>query len=283
MRRAATESLRDQKNYKSKTWLFSLCSKLNTDAVNTNNTPSLGHFLEVERRAASNFRRNQNVAIYERNDFSSASNPNSLLADGQIATHSNASLGTDSETGSNRGLLEHGNGSGAPLLFSCIRGQLVERWILIERALFQLLRVLSRLFLYLGNFAESYAFKFHWLIVLRIEIVLGLSIQISWWISYSHFQSFTFKLTIFLSQKLSLLNRWDWIQPPPKLLPWPWTLHSSPTSPMLPTSFPASLRLDPMPHQSQGTTLHWPTCSYLASWKVHKAIPNTDSRHKNSN
>lgn len=127
MRRAATESLRDQKNYKSKTWLFSLCSKLNTDAVNTNNTPSLGHFLEVERRAASNFRRNQNVAIYERNDFSSASNPNSLLADGQIATHSNASLGTDSETGSNRGLLEHGNGSGAPLLFSCIRGQLVER------------------------------------------------------------------------------------------------------------------------------------------------------------
>lgn len=125
MRRRATESLRDQKNYKSKTWLFSLCSKLTTDAVNTNNTPSLGHFLEAERRAASNFRRNQNVAIYESNDFSSVSNPNSLFANGQIATHSNASLGADCETGSNRELLEHGNGSRVPL-FSCMRGQLIE-------------------------------------------------------------------------------------------------------------------------------------------------------------
>ncbi|KAJ4704695.1 60S Ribosomal protein [Melia azedarach] len=68
-----TENLRDHRNCKFKPWLFSLCSKLTTDAVNTNNTASLGHFLEAERRAASICRRNQSPANYRPNDFSPVS------------------------------------------------------------------------------------------------------------------------------------------------------------------------------------------------------------------
>ncbi|KAF2303093.1 hypothetical protein GH714_013713 [Hevea brasiliensis] len=68
-RRRTTEALRDQKNCKSKHWFFSLCSKLSTDAVNTNHTSSLGHFLDAERKAA-NIQRSDGPIAYAPNDFS---------------------------------------------------------------------------------------------------------------------------------------------------------------------------------------------------------------------
>ncbi|CAN1142782.1 hypothetical protein LINPERPRIM_LOCUS26172 [Linum perenne] len=87
-------------NYKAKPWIFSLCSRLNTDAVerrasssssiannNMSNPPSLGHFLEVERRASS--------------AVSNGSNSSSKL-------------------------LEHDNGYGSPLVLSCLCGQIIE-------------------------------------------------------------------------------------------------------------------------------------------------------------
>ncbi|XWS59804.1 hypothetical protein CRYUN_Cryun08bG0153200 [Craigia yunnanensis] len=102
--RRTTETARDQKNsYKSRPWLFSLCSKLSTDAVDTNNTQSLGHFLEVERRAASIYKRNQTPTAYGPGDFSPVmltSEPNSLFVGDQIAPRRK----------SDRELLEHGNG-----------------------------------------------------------------------------------------------------------------------------------------------------------------------------
>ncbi|XP_022765816.1 uncharacterized protein At3g17950-like [Durio zibethinus] len=99
-RRKTTETSRDQKNnFKSRPWLFSFCSKLSTDAVDANKDQSLGHFLEVERRAANISRRNQIPA----------------------ATWS-AEYGRKSD----RDLLERGNGHGVPLLLSCLCGQLIE-------------------------------------------------------------------------------------------------------------------------------------------------------------
>ncbi|XP_039059048.1 uncharacterized protein At3g17950-like [Hibiscus syriacus] len=54
-RRITQTSREEKKNCKCRTWLFSLCSKLSTDAVDTNiKSNSLGQFLQVERRAAPN-------------------------------------------------------------------------------------------------------------------------------------------------------------------------------------------------------------------------------------
>ncbi|XP_052173763.1 uncharacterized protein At3g17950 [Diospyros lotus] len=48
------ETSPEKKTCKSKPWMFSLCSKVSTDVNSTTTTtPSLGHFLEAERRAAS--------------------------------------------------------------------------------------------------------------------------------------------------------------------------------------------------------------------------------------
>ncbi|CAK9185293.1 unnamed protein product [Ilex paraguariensis] len=124
------ETSRDKKSStKSKTWLFSLCSKLSTDAVSMNNTPSLGHFLEAERRAATSYRRDQSPNADGPDDFSHAlpvSDSNSLFISGQVAPppQSSSWVGSDGERGSNRGLFEHGNGYGAPLVFSCLCGHL---------------------------------------------------------------------------------------------------------------------------------------------------------------
>ncbi|XVE96866.1 hypothetical protein REPUB_Repub02eG0260300 [Reevesia pubescens] len=132
-RRRTIETPRDQKNnYKSRPWLFSLCSKLSTDAVETNNAQSLGHFLEVERRisAANIYRRNQTpAAAYGPGDFSPlmlTSEPNSLFIGDQIAPRSNAALSVEDGRKSDRELLEHRNGYGTPLFLSCLCGQLIE-------------------------------------------------------------------------------------------------------------------------------------------------------------
>ncbi|XP_021289815.1 uncharacterized protein LOC110420769 [Herrania umbratica] len=125
-RRRTTETLRDQK---SRPWLFSLCSKQSTDAVDTNNAQSLGHFLEVERRAANIYRRNQTPTAYEPDDFSQVmhtSEPNSLFIGDHIAPRSNAALSAEDGRKSDRELSEHGNGYGVPLLLSCLCGQLIK-------------------------------------------------------------------------------------------------------------------------------------------------------------
>ncbi|XP_048226103.1 uncharacterized protein LOC8279567 [Ricinus communis] len=130
-RRRTAENIRDQKsNCKPKPWLFSLCSRLSTDAADTNHsTPSLGHFLEEERRtAASNINRRDGLILYGPNDFSPVVLPNShlnsLFVGDHVAPQSSASNGLRR---SNTELLEHGNGNGAPLLFSCLCAQLGER------------------------------------------------------------------------------------------------------------------------------------------------------------
>ncbi|XP_059667825.1 uncharacterized protein At3g17950-like [Cornus florida] len=125
------ETLRDKKSYKSKTWLFSICSKLTTDAVsmNNNSTPSLGHFLEAERRAATIYRRTQSPAPDDFSHVLPVSDPNSLFINGRVIPpppQSSSWLASDGERGSNRCLFEHGNGYGAPLVLSCLCGQLNE-------------------------------------------------------------------------------------------------------------------------------------------------------------
>lgn len=116
-RRTIAESSKDNKKTypsKPKTWLFSLCSKLNTDAVTINNNnndtmaPSLGHFLETERKAAIIYKRNQSPNLYGPDDFS-----NTLFVSDHVAPLPQCSAG-----------LEHGDGYGAPLLISCLCGHL---------------------------------------------------------------------------------------------------------------------------------------------------------------
>lgn len=68
-----SEPISNKKNYKTKTWFPSLCSKLSTDVVSTNNAPSLVYFLEAERRATpSKFRRNPSLVAYGPDNFSHA-------------------------------------------------------------------------------------------------------------------------------------------------------------------------------------------------------------------
>ncbi|XP_060201877.1 uncharacterized protein At3g17950 [Lycium barbarum] len=121
--------MRDNKksnSNKSRTWLFSLCSKLSTDAVsmsNINSAPSLGHFLEAERKAANERPNNNGYGPDDFNQLSDNSNHvnnNSLFIGGQIAP-------PPPHDESRKGLFEQDNqnGHGGPLLFSCLCGHLV--------------------------------------------------------------------------------------------------------------------------------------------------------------
>ncbi|XVF76628.1 hypothetical protein PTKIN_Ptkin13bG0281500 [Pterospermum kingtungense] len=122
--RRTTETSRDQKNnYKSRSWLFSLCSKLSADAVDTNNNAqSLGEpptFTEGTKPPAA----------YGPGDFSPVmltSEPNSRFVGDRIAPRPNAALTAGAGRKSDRELLEHGNGYGVPLLLSCLCGQLIQ-------------------------------------------------------------------------------------------------------------------------------------------------------------
>ncbi|KDP44227.1 hypothetical protein JCGZ_05694 [Jatropha curcas] len=106
-------------NKKPKTWLFSLCSRDSTDVQNVNNPPSLGHFLAVERRAANEYRRNNQSPdnIYGLDEISLPQpipEPNSLFVNGHVAPPRNG------------GLENNGNGHGVPVLLSCMCGPLNE-------------------------------------------------------------------------------------------------------------------------------------------------------------
>lgn len=92
--RLSRRSVRDReprvlhgKNYKPKMW-FSLCAKACANRDSPASTPSLGQFLEVERRAANSHRMTQNPIDYEFNESPasrSASEHYSLFSNGRIA------------------------------------------------------------------------------------------------------------------------------------------------------------------------------------------------------
>lgn len=120
-----TESTKNKRsNTRSRTWLFSLCSRDNTDADSVyNNSPSLGQFLEEERRAADENRRNQSVMMYGGDEMElaqSAPEPNSLFINGCVAPPQ-PSLGSDAQTGRNGGT-EPPNDHGIALLCSWVCG-----------------------------------------------------------------------------------------------------------------------------------------------------------------
>ncbi|XP_058000565.1 uncharacterized protein At3g17950 isoform X2 [Hevea brasiliensis] len=117
--------LKDKKSDKKhKTWIFSLCSRETTDAQSVNNPPPLAHFLAVERRAANEYRRNQRPNTYDELSLAQPfTEPNSLFVNGRVAPPRVSPYETDSEKRRNGGL-EHGNGHGVPVLFSCMCGQL---------------------------------------------------------------------------------------------------------------------------------------------------------------
>ncbi|TYG96922.1 hypothetical protein ES288_A11G392000v1 [Gossypium darwinii] len=127
-RQRTTQSSTNHNNgYKSRPWPFSFCPKLTADAVYTNNkSRSLGHYLAVERRAATG-----NIGRRDRNsvghkpvgDLSPVmlnTEQNSLFVNDRIAPR------IDGRKSADRGLLEHGHGYGVPLLLSCLCRQLMK-------------------------------------------------------------------------------------------------------------------------------------------------------------
>ncbi|XP_027070382.2 uncharacterized protein At3g17950 [Coffea eugenioides] len=122
------DPLREKRSsYKSKAWLFSLCSRLSTDAVSIKNTPSLGHLLEAERLAASIYRRSRSPLIYGTDNLSrvpTAADTNALFVEGRVApSRSSTHIGQYGERSLGEGLLQD-DAYGAPLLFSCLCGNL---------------------------------------------------------------------------------------------------------------------------------------------------------------
>lgn len=70
------------------------------------------------------------------------SDPNSLFVSGHIAPAQSSSwLDSNGERRSSRDLFENGNGYGAPLLLSCLCGQLIEWSLLTKNSLFFHLKV----------------------------------------------------------------------------------------------------------------------------------------------
>lgn len=128
--RAETSS--NKNHCKPKPWLFSICSKLKTDAVTINtNVPSLQQCLEAERRAANIYKRNQYpITYYGPENVPHASpdtNHNQLLVNGNAAAPDRSSpcTSSDDERRCNEGLFQHcTNGYGNPLLVSCLCGHL---------------------------------------------------------------------------------------------------------------------------------------------------------------
>ncbi|KAK2972383.1 hypothetical protein RJ640_014441 [Escallonia rubra] len=116
IRGRTSEPLKGKRGSKPKAWLFSLCSKLSTDAVSMNNTPSLRHFLEAERRAASIYRRNQSPSTCAADDFlhiEPVSDANTLFVGSRV-----------SPPDSRCWLEPDNNEYGAPLLLACLCGHL---------------------------------------------------------------------------------------------------------------------------------------------------------------
>ncbi|KAG9444746.1 hypothetical protein H6P81_016086 [Aristolochia fimbriata] len=121
-----------KRSYKSKTW-FSICTKACLNAESPRNGASLGHFLEVERRSATVFRRDRNSMREELDEISglgTITESNSLFVNGRIAPphvgsdgSMPSSLGSIIQRRNNRDF-NRGQGHGHPvLLLSCICAQ----------------------------------------------------------------------------------------------------------------------------------------------------------------
>ncbi|GAB4860168.1 hypothetical protein Ancab_011646 [Ancistrocladus abbreviatus] len=121
------EPLRVKKPCKSKIWLFSLCSRDSTDVKDVHNTPSLGHFLAVERRAAGNeYRRNWGPNAYVPDEISlpqPVGGANSLFLNGHIAPPQSSPWSSSQLENNQNRVLDDSNRYGIPLLFSCMCGQ----------------------------------------------------------------------------------------------------------------------------------------------------------------
>ena len=92
-----------------------------------NNTPSLGHFLAVERRASSEYRRNHDPIIHGPHDelelAQPVTEPNSLFVNGHVAPpRPSQSCSAEAERRGNEEL-EHCGEYAVPVLFSCMCGQ----------------------------------------------------------------------------------------------------------------------------------------------------------------
>ncbi|KAG5104351.1 hypothetical protein JHK82_041321 [Glycine max] len=128
LRGTKTELLKSKKKmFNFRSWLFCLGSRSKiTEAESQKyNPPSLGQFLAVERRAASENRRKQSLSIYDPHDELALAERNSLFMNGTIAPpHSispRQSIGTERE---NMELRQHSKGFGLLAeLFSCMCGQ----------------------------------------------------------------------------------------------------------------------------------------------------------------
>ncbi|KAG5223655.1 60S Ribosomal protein [Salix suchowensis] len=106
---------------------FSLCSRDTTDAKVVNDTPSLGHFLAVERRASSEYRRNHSPIIYGPRDelelAQPVAEPNSLFVNGHVAPpRPGQSCSAEAERRGDEEQ-EHCGEYAVPVLFSCMCGQ----------------------------------------------------------------------------------------------------------------------------------------------------------------
>lgn len=124
-----------QKNYRSKTWCFSLCPTNTTDAESStkSTTPSLGQFLAVERRAAHEHRRSHSSFMIYGPDELAITQPdreaNSLFVNGHIAPPQQQQQQSSPWSGSSNVNRRQSNGlghsyeqQGVPLLFPCICG-----------------------------------------------------------------------------------------------------------------------------------------------------------------
>ncbi|KAB1226021.1 hypothetical protein CJ030_MR1G025238 [Morella rubra] len=126
LRGRKTEPSKEKKSNKSRIWFFCLCLRPdNADTKRVKNPPSLRHFLDAERKAADEYRRNQNSNTIGPDEIGMAqepfTEPNSLFVDGRIAPPQSSSGNSvsDAKRGKLRGL-EHGNGFGVASLFPCM-------------------------------------------------------------------------------------------------------------------------------------------------------------------
>lgn len=124
--RTSEASLRARKSHQHhrslKPWLFSLCSRLSTDAVRIETAPPLGYFLEVERRSAITYRKNNNPPpVLDPNSADTSSD------DPQTAPQtSNVSVVAYAPRKQQVGqMIGQDGGYGVPLLLSCLRGHII--------------------------------------------------------------------------------------------------------------------------------------------------------------
>ncbi|KAK4799446.1 hypothetical protein SAY86_024811 [Trapa natans] len=101
----------------SKPWLFSLCSRLCTDAVRIETAPSLGHFLEAERKKSNN----NPPPLWDSNLTSTSShNPQAAPPTGNVSLVAYAPRQQQV-----RQLIAQETGYGVPFLLSCLRGSII--------------------------------------------------------------------------------------------------------------------------------------------------------------